>query len=177
MQSGRASCICSLCGHTGPRTYKVPALFNPDGNGGRHLEIHCGFWTKSPAFSFCSGPGGSGGKILCLQCWKPGFNPWVGKIPWRRKRQPPPVFLPGKFHGWRNLVGYSPGGSKSRTRLSGFACAGLRETSDREPNTRGLKAVWNLKQARKSERASRRNLCNTGRAAVAEVMEERVTQH
>ena len=35
------------------------------------------------------------------------FNPWVGKIPWRRKWQPTPVFLPGEFHGQRSLVGYS----------------------------------------------------------------------
>ena len=33
--------------------------------------------------------------------------PWVRKIPWRRKWQPTPVFLPGKFHGQRNLAGYS----------------------------------------------------------------------
>ena len=38
--------------------------------------------------------------------------PWVGKIPWKRKWQPTPVFLPGKSHGWRSLVGYSPWGSK-----------------------------------------------------------------
>ena len=44
--------------------------------------------------------------------WGPGFNPWVGKIPWRRKWQPTPVFLPGEFHGWWNLVGYSPWGRK-----------------------------------------------------------------
>ena len=37
-----------------------------------------------------------------------GFNPWVGKIPWRSKWQPTPVFLPGEFHGQRSLVGYSP---------------------------------------------------------------------
>ena len=37
-----------------------------------------------------------------------GFDPWVGKIPWRRKWQPIPVFLPGKSHGWRSLAGYSP---------------------------------------------------------------------
>jgi len=37
-----------------------------------------------------------------------GFDPWVGKIPWRRKWQSTPVFLPGKSHGQRNLVGYSP---------------------------------------------------------------------
>ena len=38
--------------------------------------------------------------------------PWVGKIPWRRKWQPTPVFMPGKSHGPRNLVGYSPWGHK-----------------------------------------------------------------
>ena len=43
---------------------------------------------------------------------RPGFNPWVGKISWRRKRQPTPVFLPGKSHGQRSLVGYSPWGRK-----------------------------------------------------------------
>ena len=41
-----------------------------------------------------------------------GFDPWVGKIPWRRKWQPTPVFLPGKSHGQRSLVGYSPRGLK-----------------------------------------------------------------
>ena len=40
------------------------------------------------------------------------FDPWVGKIPWRRKWQPPPVFLPGKSHGQRSLVDYSPQGCK-----------------------------------------------------------------
>ena len=36
----------------------------------------------------------------------PGFNPWVGKVPWRRKWQPTPVFLPGKSYEQRSLVGY-----------------------------------------------------------------------
>ena len=36
-----------------------------------------------------------------------GFDPWVGKIPWSEARQPTPVFLPGKSHGQRSLVGYS----------------------------------------------------------------------
>ena len=40
------------------------------------------------------------------------FDPWVGKIPWRRKWTPTPVFLPGKSHGQRSLVGYSPWGHK-----------------------------------------------------------------
>ena len=52
------------------------------------------------------------GWSVCLQCRRPGFNPWVGKIPWRRKWQLTPVFLPGESHGWRSLVGYSPWGCK-----------------------------------------------------------------
>ena len=36
------------------------------------------------------------------------FNPWVEKIPWRKKWQPTPVFLPGKSHGQRSLAGCSP---------------------------------------------------------------------
>ena len=41
-------------------------------------------------------------------CRRPGFDPWVRKICWRRKWQLTPVFLPRKSHGWRSLVGYSP---------------------------------------------------------------------
>ena len=41
----------------------------------------------------------------CRRHKRCGFNPWVGKIPWRRARHPTPVFLPGKSHGQRNLVG------------------------------------------------------------------------
>ena len=56
--------------------------------------------------------GGSEVKASALQCRRPGFDPWVGKIPWRRKWQPTPVFLPGESHGRRSLVGYSPRGHK-----------------------------------------------------------------
>ena len=56
-------------------------------------------------------PGGSVVKNY-LQCERSGFDPWVRKIPWRRKWQPTPVFLPGKSHGQRSLVGYSPWGCK-----------------------------------------------------------------
>ena len=61
-------------------------------------------------------PGGSDGRASCLQCGRPRFDPWVGKISWRRKRQPTPVLLPGKFHGLRSLVGYSPWGPKESDR-------------------------------------------------------------
>ena len=47
-----------------------------------------------------------------LQCGRPGFDPWIGKIPWRRKWEPTPVFLSEKSHGWRSLVSYSPWGCK-----------------------------------------------------------------
>ena len=41
-----------------------------------------------------------------------GFYPWVGKLPWRRKWQLTPVFLPGRSHEQRSLAGYSPWGCK-----------------------------------------------------------------
>ena len=40
------------------------------------------------------------------------FNPWLGKIPWRREQLPTPLFWPGEFHGQRSLEGYSPWGHK-----------------------------------------------------------------
>ena len=49
---------------------------------------------------------------ICLQYRRPWFDPWVGKILWRRERLPTPVFLPGEFHEERNLLGYSPWGLK-----------------------------------------------------------------
>ena len=57
-------------------------------------------------------PGSSDGERIFLQCRRPGFNPWVGKIPWRRKWQPTQVFLPGKLYGQTSLVGYSLSGHK-----------------------------------------------------------------
>ena len=57
-------------------------------------------------------PGGSVVKESACQCRRLGLNLWVGKIPWRRKWQPSSVFLPGKSHGQRHLVGYSPWGRK-----------------------------------------------------------------
>ena len=42
------------------------------------------------------------------------FDPWVGKIPWRREWQPTPVLLPGRFHGQRSLAGCSPWGHRVR---------------------------------------------------------------
>ena len=68
---------------------------------------------KGVAMGSRSFPGGSVVKTP-HQCRRPGFDPWVGKSPWRRKWQPPPAFLPGGSHGQRGLAGYSPRGHKSR---------------------------------------------------------------
>ena len=58
-------------------------------------------------------PGGAVVKESACQCRRGKrlvFNPWVGKIPWRRKWQPTPAFLPGESHERRSLVGCSPWG-------------------------------------------------------------------
>ena len=47
-------------------------------------------------------------KETFLQCKRPEFDPWVGKIPWRKEWISTPVFLPAEFHGQRSLVVYSP---------------------------------------------------------------------
>ena len=49
---------------------------------------------------------------ICLWCRRPGFDPWVRKIPWRREWLPTPVFLPEEFHGQRSLAGYKSMGSQ-----------------------------------------------------------------
>ena len=48
----------------------------------------------------------------CRRCRRHGFDPWVRKSLWRRKRQPTAVFMPGESYGQRSLVGNSPGGHK-----------------------------------------------------------------
>ena len=76
------------------------------------LDSHMQKKKIQPLSYFRGSPGGSGGKEFACQCRRHRFNPWVRKIPWRRRRQPAPVFLPEKFHGQRSLEGYSPWGCK-----------------------------------------------------------------
>ena len=52
------------------------------------------------------------GKESACQFRRCGFSPWVQRIPWRRRWQPTPLFLPGKSHGQRSLAGYSSRGRK-----------------------------------------------------------------
>ena len=66
-------------------------------------------------------PRWNSGKEFACQCKRRkrhSFNPWVRKIPWSRKWQPTPVFLPAEAHGQRSLVGHSPWGHKSQTWLN-----------------------------------------------------------
>ena len=57
-------------------------------------------------------PGDLDSKESACQCRRPGFDPWVGKLPWRREWLPIPVFLPGESHGQKSLAGYSSRGHK-----------------------------------------------------------------
>ena len=67
----------------------------------------------------CSGANGLprwlNGKRIHLLVQRQWFDPWVGMIPWRRKCQPTPAFLPGESHGRRSLLGYRPCGHRTRT--------------------------------------------------------------
>ena len=68
--------------------------------------------TDNYAYYIMGFPDGSEYRV-CLPCGRPGFDPWVRKIAWRRKWQPTPVFSPGKFHGQRSLVARVHGVTKS----------------------------------------------------------------
>ena len=60
---------------------------------------------------FCH-PGGKQSTYQCKRCKGRGCTPWVRKIPWKRIRQPTPVYVLGRFHRLRSLEGYGPWGHK-----------------------------------------------------------------
>ena len=57
---------------------------------------------------------------ICLQFRRPGFNPWLGKIPWRREWLSTPVFWPGEFHGLYSPWGCKESDTTERVSLSVF---------------------------------------------------------
>ena len=65
-------------------------------------------------------PGGSACKKIHLQCGRPGFYPWVGKIPWRRERLPTPVFWPGEYNGLHRPWGCKKSNTNEQFSLSGI---------------------------------------------------------
>ena len=89
------------------------------------LESHCTLWVHLLVCPWphwlldWNIPWWLSGERICLLTLEMQVNPWVGKMLWRRKWQPTPVFLPGTSHGQRCLVGYIVHGvAKSRTQLS-----------------------------------------------------------
>ena len=82
------------------KAWGVCQMENYTGNPG--LTTH---WVHSPLAS--GNPWWLSGKESACQYKRHRFDPWVGKITWRRKCQPILVSLPGKFHGQRSLLGYS----------------------------------------------------------------------
>ena len=72
-------------------------------------QSHCLFLKHSRDFlGFPWGARGIEPACQCRKCKKHGFDPWDGKIHWRRAWQPTPGFLSGEYHGQRSLVGYRP---------------------------------------------------------------------
>ena len=81
-------CICHIYMPSIPFTPHLPRVWPPRWHSGRESVFQC---------------------RRCKRC---SFDPWVEKIPWRRKWQHPPVFWPGKFHGQRSLGGCSSWGRR-----------------------------------------------------------------
>ena len=98
--------------------FQVPLFSGPltDGSGRMSYPTLNPFLLNFMEVQLFTGfPGAASGKELACQCRRSKrhrFDPWVGKIPWRRKWQPTPVFLSGELHGQRSLEGYSPRGCK-----------------------------------------------------------------
>ena len=86
---------------------------NPGSIPGSGRSTGEGTATTQPVF--LGFPDGSAGRIH-LQCERPGFHLWVGKIPWRRKRLPTPVSWPEECHGL-----YSPWGHKGSDTTEQFS--------------------------------------------------------
>ena len=94
-------CVCAgrglCCWRTGSSSLTTNQLSNQDTYA----------LTGLPRWPSWKGPACQSGR-----CKSHRFDPWVGKIPWRRKWQPAPGFLLGKFQGQRSLAGYSPSGRR-----------------------------------------------------------------
>ena len=100
--------------------------------------LHTFLWVKN---YYPEGfPGGTNGKESACQCRRHkrhGLNPWVGKIPCSRKWCSTPLFLPRKFHGQRNLMGYSPWGRR-------VGLNWVTEHRPRHPITKEANYLWEI---------------------------------
>ena len=109
ISSGTAVCVKSGVPGLGVYSKKGAMDVNIDAAKRTFLSFKNIFWC-GPFLesSFSGGTSSKESACQCRKCKRQGFDPWVGKIHWRRAWQPTPVFLPGEFHGQRNLAGYSP---------------------------------------------------------------------
>ena len=82
-------CVC-VCARACARTHTCMQLvcFN-SGNWDKTELRYSSYTRERPVAQMIK---------ICLQCRRPGFDPWVGKIPWKREWQPNPIFLPGEVH-------------------------------------------------------------------------------
>ena len=87
---------------------------------------------------------------VCLQCRRPGFDPWVKKIPWSRAWLPLPIFLTGKSHRQRSLVGYSPWGYKELDMNDGLTLSPRLGNTHQYPKIYSYFYLW--KEKLKSEK-------------------------
>ena len=101
------------------RAWQPTPVFLPGKSHGRRSLVDgpwgCRELDMTEQLHFSGFPGGACDKesaCQCRRCKRRGFDPWVGKIPWRREWQHAPLFSSGKSHGQRSLVGYSPWGCK-----------------------------------------------------------------
>ena len=92
-------------------------------------------------------PGGASGKEPACPCRRPrrrGFDPWVGKIPWRREWQPTPVLLPGKSHGRRSWKAAVHGIAKSWARQNDFTFTFHFHALEKEMATHSSVLAWRI---------------------------------
>ena len=102
------SLVCGSVSQQQPRAAYLMKMY-------RSSVLHGGSFpwcSRTYSKPFCFPVGSDGKESASLQCGRLRFDPWVGKIPWRREWLPTPVFLPGEFHGKRSLASYSPWGCK-----------------------------------------------------------------
>ena len=96
---------------------------------------------------WCSGKEPACQYRRCKRC---RFDPWVGKIPWRRAGQPAPVILPGEYHGQRSLAGYCPWGCKEAD-MAG---------SDKDACTKDIQVKKNLNSDKERRGKHIKRWCN-----------------
>ena len=102
--------------HSSVLAWRIPGMGEPGGLPSMGSHRVGQDWSDLAAVAAATGlvglPRWLSGKESTCQCRRGRFDPWVGKIHGRRKWQPTQIFLPGKSHGQRSLVGYSSWGHK-----------------------------------------------------------------